>query len=182
MALAKSSDVLAKFERELLVLVDITQERFLATREADLEDVTYSSWIRCLVKGSRNAPDQRAVLTRDIGNLLVTLLFPGFRTGMKTQNHVQMYREIGLVVMALAGHKAANGTYPQTLDSLTPKYLRKIPPDLFVDKPLKYQRRGEGYVLYSVGPNMKDDGGKDSDDDDDEGTKGYDDIAVRCEP
>ena len=38
-------------------------------------------------------------------------------------------------------------------------YVKAIPKDLFTDKPLIYSRKGKGYILYSLGPNMKDDGG-----------------------
>ena len=44
---------------------------------------------------------------------------------------------------------------------------------MFTEKPLVYKRRGGGYVLYSVGANMKDDGGVE------ESEKGADDIVVR---
>ncbi|MDB4749608.1 hypothetical protein OAF83_01760 [Rubripirellula sp.] len=41
-----------------------------------------------------------------------------------------------------------------------PAYLKQIPTDIVTDKPLLYQRIDEGYLLYSVGPNRKDDTGR----------------------
>ena len=41
-----------------------------------------------------------------------------------------------------------------------PAYLKQIPADIFTDKPLLYQHIDEGYQLYSVGPNRKDDTGR----------------------
>jgi hypothetical protein len=35
--------------------------------------------------------------------------------------------------------------------------------DLFTGKELKYRQLEKGYLLYSVGPNMKDDGGEGDD-------------------
>ena len=58
------------------------------------------------------------------------------------------------------------------LAQLRPKYLKAIPNDLFTEKPLVYKRRGGGYVLYSVGPNMKDDDGVEKSED------GADDVVV----
>ena len=46
------------------------------------------------------------------------------------------------------------------LDELAPKYLAKIPNDLFTEKPLTYQPNESGYLLYSFGQNEKDDKGK----------------------
>jgi hypothetical protein len=48
---------------------------------------------------------------------------------------------------------------------LAPKYLAAVPNDLFSGRPLVYRPTGSGYVLYSVGPNGQDDGGRSSDDD-----------------
>ena len=50
-----------------------------------------------------------------------------------------------------------HGEYPERLADLTPEILKAIPPDLFAGKPLKYERRDEGYLLYSVGRNEQDD-------------------------
>lgn len=62
--------------------------------------------------------------------------------------------------MALQAYFADNGTYPETLDELVPEYLETVPVDLFADAPLIYRREQSGYVLYSLGPNMEDDGGR----------------------
>jgi len=42
-----------------------------------------------------------------------------------------------------------------------PSYLKSIPNDPFVEKkPLIYKKTAKGYLLYSVGPDGVDDGGK----------------------
>lgn len=51
--------------------------------------------------------------------------------------------------------------YPQRLDELVPRYLDGMPIDPFTDMPLRYERRGDGYLLMSVGHNGIDDGGDD---------------------
>ncbi len=70
-----------------------------------------------------------------------------------------MLRRLAEVTLALAAYRAEKGSLPDGLDALAPGYLPEIPDDLFVDKPLHYRREGEGYLLYSVGADMKDDGG-----------------------
>jgi hypothetical protein len=43
---------------------------------------------------------------------------------------------------------------------LTPDVLTREPLDGFTEQPFKYRRKANGYLLYSVGENGKDDGGR----------------------
>ena len=83
--------------------------------------------------------------------------------------------DLALVTMALAAYRAEKKAYPEKLSQLTPGYLKKVPDDLFIDKPFGYKRKGKGYVLYSVGENMKFDGVKKNEDEE------IDDIVVQVE-
>jgi hypothetical protein len=60
-----------------------------------------------------------------------------------------------------AGHK---NQYPDSLNSLVPDFLPAVPEDIFNGSPLQYHRRADGYLLYSVGSDRKDDGGARYDD------------------
>ncbi|MBP7705908.1 MAG: hypothetical protein KA243_01550 [Candidatus Aminicenantes bacterium] len=57
-------------------------------------------------------------------------------------------------------YKSRTGHYPQTLDELVPGLLSEVPIDPFTGKPLVYRREGEGFIVYSLGSNEKDDGGR----------------------
>ena len=48
---------------------------------------------------------------------------------------------------------------PATLEALVPTYLTAIPLDPFTGEPLRYKRDEDGYTIYSVGADEKDDGG-----------------------
>ena len=63
---------------------------------------------------------------------------------------------------ALRAFRFDEGRLPDRLDELVPKYLRTVPQDPFrpTPTPLIYRRDGEGFQLYSVGPDEIDDGGK----------------------
>ncbi|MEN6449610.1 MAG: hypothetical protein ABFC96_03880 [Thermoguttaceae bacterium] len=62
---------------------------------------------------------------------------------------------------ALAAYHAEHGSYPQTLGDLVPKYAAQTPKDVFNnDAELRYAREGDGYVLYSMGRNGKEDAAK----------------------
>jgi hypothetical protein len=58
--------------------------------------------------------------------------------------------------IALRLYKHRHEEYPQTLDALTPALLDTVPIDPYTDQPLSYSRDGEGYLLYSIGPDLVD--------------------------
>jgi hypothetical protein len=75
---------------------------------------------------------------------------------------------------ALSAYHTANGAYPEGLSRLTPRFSTEIPLDPFIRSDFIYKPTAAGYLLYSVGPNENDDGGRDS-----ESTPPGDDIAVQ---
>ena len=87
------------------------------------------------------------------------------------------------LAFALAAYHADHGEYPAKLAELMPKYVKKIPTDMFNgDADLHYVRKGDGYRLYSVGPNGHDDGGRgmaDREKSTDPAANDWDDIGVR---
>jgi hypothetical protein len=65
------------------------------------------------------------------------------------------------VACALERYRLAHGNYPETLAALEPQFIQNAPVDIFSGQPLKYRRADDGkFILYSVGWNEKDDGGK----------------------
>jgi RNA polymerase sigma factor (sigma-70 family) len=68
---------------------------------------------------------------------------------------------LALTAVALEQFRAAhNNRYPPTLSELTPDYLSATLLDPFDGQPLRYRQQGAGYALYSIGPDLKDDGGR----------------------
>ena len=66
-----------------------------------------------------------------------------------------------LITLALQAYREDHAAFPATLRVLTPQYLRAVPDDPFaLSGPMHYKRLGSRYLLYSVGPDGKDDGGK----------------------
>jgi len=52
--------------------------------------------------------------------------------------------------------------FPVQLSQLVPEMLSEIPTDPFSGKPLIYRRTPSGFIVYSVGSNGKDDGGRET--------------------
>jgi hypothetical protein len=49
---------------------------------------------------------------------------------------------------------------PETLAELTPTYLPTVPVDMFDGGPLKYRVEGDSFIVYSIGNDYLDDGGR----------------------
>jgi len=60
-------------------------------------------------------------------------------------------------------YKSQTGQYPENLEALVPGILKDVPIDPFTGNPLVYRREGEGFIVYSLGTNEKDDGGRSTD-------------------
>jgi hypothetical protein len=74
--------------------------------------------------------------------------------------------EATLTILALRRWRLEKGSYPETLnDLLQNKYLEQLPVDPYSDGPLRYERRGDDFTLYSLGVNFTDDGGEVNPDD-----------------
>jgi len=70
-----------------------------------------------------------------------------------------MENDIGRVALALTLYKIEHGEYPATLGELQATLEWELPQDFFAGAPMTYQRRGEGFLIYSFGPDRDDDGG-----------------------
>jgi hypothetical protein len=63
-------------------------------------------------------------------------------------------------LIALHLYRNDQGRWPASLTELLPDYLAAVPIDRFDGKPLRYRVDGDHLLLYSVGINREDDGGK----------------------
>lgn len=126
--------------------------------EADLHQVTVDAKGMLLTRRQVAGPSK--VTDKAIGDLLIGLTLPAVPQARVAEDQaVQMSRNLR-VAFALAAYRSDHGAYPDALDQLHSKYLREIPDDLFSGRALIYRPLEDGYLLYSVGHNGKDDGGR----------------------
>jgi len=64
------------------------------------------------------------------------------------------------VGLAVQRYRLATGNLPDTLADLVPTYLDAVPEDPFDGRSLRYEKLETGFVVYSVGEDRRDDGGK----------------------
>ncbi len=64
------------------------------------------------------------------------------------------------IEIALRRYRAARGVWPDSLAALTPAFLPALPPDPFSGASYVYHRADATCAFYSVGPDLKDNGGR----------------------
>jgi hypothetical protein len=90
--------------------------------------------------------------------MVLAIMMPSLkRTGTLYEVEV-MDRRLAEAALALRVYRAERGTFPATVAEAGVTGEAGV--DGFTEKPLVYRKEGEGYVLYSVGEDLKDDGGK----------------------
>jgi hypothetical protein len=95
-----------------------------------------------------------------MGRMMAILLIPGLAPAFEAEHRGQTREVLGQLAFGLAAYHADQGTYPESLNALAPKYISRVPNDPFTEQPLHYGRNGAGFRLYSVGRNGTDDGGR----------------------
>ena len=73
---------------------------------------------------------------------------------------VVAYERLLAAELALRCYQSAHGHPPARLDELATNYFSHVQEDPFSGLPLIYRAQGANWLLYSVGPDGVDDGGK----------------------
>jgi hypothetical protein len=93
---------------------------------------------------------------------------PALDAARKAYDRVELTTQMDQTACALAIYRADHGSYPRTLDLLVPRYLDKVPKDIFARQgtaPIRYRREGDAYAMWTVHLNGADDDGRGPDDD-----------------
>jgi hypothetical protein len=91
---------------------------------------------------------------------LARLLVPAVFKVAEACQRTQAALRCAVGALAAERFRKAHGRWPDSLAQLTPEFLQKPLLDPYDGKPLRYRRVGDGVVIYSVGPDGRDDGGK----------------------
>ena len=82
-----------------------------------------------------------------------------FNSSFLSTVRMQAQLRVSLTGLSLLRHKLAHGAYPATLAEIDPRFLPATPLDPFTGTPLIYHTEGDGFLLYSIGTNLRDDHG-----------------------
>ena len=115
-----------------------------------------------------------AAVCKSIGNACIGMMMPNCHKLRQVQDRIEQLQRNLHIAFALAAYHADRGRYPSKLSDLAPKFLATIPEDLFSGQALIYRPSENGYLLYSIGQNGQDDGGRNTGD-----NPPGDDLAIR---
>ncbi len=77
--------------------------------------------------------------------------------------------ELARTALAIERYRLATGKAPEKLEELVPRYLAQVPIDPFDGRPIRYRPTQPGYLLYGVGMDGQDNGGRERSEKDREG-------------
>ena len=122
----------------------------------------YSSYMDALISNAKKPYDKEVQPPPAPQDFFNRKLGQTYSTSYWSFTRQETRNTLAFVAMALHAYKLYHNRYPENLSDLTPRYLQNIPADPFgKGKPLRYRHSGDKYLLYSVGPDGKDDGGAD---------------------
>ncbi|MFA5393919.1 MAG: ABC transporter permease [Candidatus Ratteibacteria bacterium] len=74
--------------------------------------------------------------------------------------NLEALQDLAKIVTALKRYKLTHGQYPKDLAELRPDFISELPIDPFTGRDFIYKQEGKGFILYSLGENGVDNGGK----------------------
>jgi hypothetical protein len=110
--------------------------------------------------------EQQAASLVELKPLVADLPAPGRFFCVATQKLSRAFHRdkaelrCAIAMVAVERYRQANNRWPDALTDLIPRYLANVSLDPFDGAPLRYHRLTDGIVVYSVGYDGKDNGGK----------------------
>ena len=95
------------------------------------------------------------------GSFLLSLQGPSHRKVGELSWRLRQGRVALITVLGVLRYKKDRGRYPTGLDELVDGgYISRLPRDFYSDGPMQYKITDDGFMLYSVGLNFEDNGGR----------------------
>ena len=134
-----------------------------------LDELTYIDYFAKVIEASKlpylDALPQLEAAAEDLQKLpfyqgiLTKILAPVFSRRIYTRGQAEANIALCRVVLALKAYKYERSAYPGSLAQLQETLDWELPEDPFSGKDFVYQRQEGGFILYSLGPDLEDDGG-----------------------
>jgi hypothetical protein len=127
------------------------------------------------IEASRQPPRQRVARFQEIENqvhqlsfwhVMTKTLMPALTRVAQLDLRARAHLDLAQTALAVERYRLATGKLPQQLEDLVPQYLAQVPTDPFDGNPIRYRPGPPGYLLYSVGEDGRDNGGRERDDKD----------------
>jgi hypothetical protein len=92
--------------------------------------------------------------------ILTKILVPGLVRVCEVQARHEAMLDLARLGLLIERYKAKNGSFPGTLDDIAAELGGSVPVDPFTGRPYHYRPSEDTFLLYSVGRNLRDDGGR----------------------
>ena len=107
-----------------------------------------------------NVEDQISRTGRRNYFILSSMLLPALGSAIIKEASSLAEVQTAQTALAVERFRLAHGELPDNLEALVPQFLSFVPEDPFDGQPLRYHRLAKGYVIYSVGRDGHDNGGR----------------------
>ncbi len=104
---------------------------------------------------SMQAIEAQVEQPKDLTHLIAVIMFPMGDLLVQKQAQIEAWAGTTRAAAALLSYRAAHGAYPATLGQA----LSPVPLDPYNGQPLQYKLQKAGFVVYSIGPDGRFDGG-----------------------
>jgi hypothetical protein len=138
----------------------------------DADQREFLNFMRKALDATKLPPERRIAASRSMQSeanslpnycLVCALICPAMTHYMESDLHNVAVLRAARTALAVERYRQTDGKLPDKLDDLCPDLLDAVPADPFDGAPLRYKKLEKGYIVYSVGPDGKDDGGAEKD-------------------
>lgn len=91
---------------------------------------------------------------------LIRELAPAMSKVSEANRRVKAMLRCGIVMVALERYRIRNNRWPSSLTELVPTFVEQVPVDLYDGQFVRFRRLSDGVMVYCVGPDKQDNGGK----------------------
>jgi DNA-directed RNA polymerase subunit RPC12/RpoP len=128
-----------------------------------------------------NFSESVSIVARKRLYITSALLLPEYKIVSVKEARLQANIRLAATAFAVERFRLAKGRLPGALSELAPQFLDAVPTDPFDGEPLRYHTLPRGYVIYSVGPDGHDAGGREPPESKPSGDKTHYDITFTVE-
>ena len=146
---------LEEYEQRQTALRQIEQQFQQLQAEVEAADSSvFIASLKLLASGRQEASQR-------VSRVLLQMGLPAIAGVSRARDRAEQHFRNLHAAIALVRYRLDHADrYPDVLVQLVPDYLTELPLDLFAARPVQYRRDGQGFVLYSVGPNELDEEGR----------------------
>ncbi|MHC4328884.1 MAG: hypothetical protein ACYSWW_12290 [Planctomycetota bacterium] len=151
------------------VLLKSALALYRAAGMADADAVIYLDLMDGYLKAARLPLHERREAVKAVeakfqstskAHILLYAIMPALARVTTIEMRATAHLRTAQVALALRRYRLATDKLPDKLADLVPTYLESVPKDPFDGNDLRYKKLEPGFVVYSVGEDLSDDGGK----------------------